>query len=235
MNKNKHFEFMRKLLFLLLACCPIICAAQSEWETPNAAKPANEVKKEQKKEDNAGRKDAADTAQENIKDWKYIRQGAVPEVNGKVVFAYDVDVPGKSAQQVYDATYAALDSLAHGENQIASGIALINRKEHIIAARYQEWLEFSRSFISLDRTKFSYTIVATCSDNHLHLTLERIAYNYEEERPTGFKTTAEKWIADKYAVNKKRTKLVSGTAKFRKKTIDRKDNIFMYISDRVKR
>ena len=225
---------MRKLLFLLLACCPIMCAAQSEWETPNAAKPANEVKKEQKKENSADRKDTAGVAQENIKDWKYIRQGAVPEVNGKVVFAYDVELPGKSAQQVYDAAYTALDSLAHSANQVKSGIALINRKEHIIAARYQEWLEFSKSFISLDRTKFSYTIVATCSDNRLHLTLERIAYNYEEDRPTGFKTTAEKWIADKYAVNKKRTKLVSGTAKFRKKTIDRKNDIFKYISERVK-
>ena len=158
----------------------------------------------------------------------------MPEVDGKVEFGYELDLPGLTAQQVYDKAYVALDSLAHTDNQINSCVALVNRKEHIIAARYQEWLEFSRSFISLDRTKFSYTIIATCTDNHLSLKLQRISYNYEEERQSGFKTTAEKWITDKYAVNKKRTKLTTGPAKFRRKTIDRKNDIFKYITEKVK-
>ena len=225
---------MKKILFLLLLCCPMICAAQSEWETPDAAKQSQEVKTEKKKTAKQPKGTAVTVDPKDIKDWEYIKEGAVPVVDGKVVFTHDISLPGKSAQQVYDLAYTALDSLAHSGNQIASGIALINRKEHIIAARYQEWLDFSRSFISLDRTKFSYTIVATCADNKLHLSLERIAYNYEEERQTGFKTTAEKWITDKYAVNKKRTRLISGTAKFRKKTIDRKNAIFKYIDERVK-
>ena len=143
-------------------------------------------------------------------------------------------MPGKTAQEIYDLAYVALDSLAHTEEQIKSNIALINRKEHMIAARYREWLEFSKSFIALDRTEFSYTMIAKCYDNKLHLTLSRISYNYEEGRSTGLKTTAEKWISDKQAVNKKRTKLIPGTAKFRKKTIDRKNAIFKYIAKKVK-
>ena len=225
---------MKKILVMLLMCCPLICAAQSEWEAPTAAAQSNEAKAEKPK---AAKKDkTADEAPDpsSIKDWEYIKEGAVPEVGGKVVFAYDIDLPGKTAQQVYDLTYTALDSLAHTDSQISSGIALVNRKEHIIAARYQEWLEFSKSFISLDRTKFNYTIIATCTDGRLHLTLDRIAYNYEEDRQGGMKTTAEKWIADKYAVNKKRTKLVNGPAKFRRKTIDRKNAIFRYIATKVK-
>lgn len=141
---------------------------------------------------------------------------------------------GKSAQQIYDIVYTTLDSLTAKPEQINSSIALINRKAFSIVARYQEWLEFSKSFISLDRTKMNYVIIANCSDNKLHLSLERISYAYEENRSTGLKTTAEKWITDKYAVNKKGTKLIPGSAKFRKKTIDRKDQIFKMFDDALK-
>ena len=214
--------------------CPLMCAAQSEWEAPTSHNNANEAKTEKKEVKKEAKNSNAAIDHKDIKDWEYIKPGVVPEVDGKVEFGYELDLPGLTAQQVYDKAYLALDSLAHTDNQINSCVALVNRKEHIIAARYQEWLEFSRSFISLDRTKFSYTIIATCSDNHLCLKLQRISYNYEEERQSGFKTTAEKWITDKYAVNKKRTKLTTGPAKFRRKTIDRKNDIFKYITEKVK-
>ena len=162
----------------------------------------------------------------NAKDAKYIEKGAVPEVDGKIVFTLDEDIPGKTAQQIYDIAYAFLDSLSREKNQIRSSIALINKKEHIIAARYKEWLEFSRNFMSLDRTELNYTIIARCSDGHLAMTMERISYDYEKNRSTGFSETAENWISDKNALNKKRTKLLPISAKFRRGTIDRKDQIF---------
>ena len=65
------------------------------------------------------------------------------------------------------------------------------------------------------------------------MTLERISYNYEENRDTGFKLPAEKVITDEYALNKKKTKLIPLYAKFRKKTIDRKDAIFKEVKDRL--
>lgn len=226
---------MKKIIIALLMCCPLMCAAQSEWEAPVTKKnnEAKETKDTAKKSNKADSKDAT-LATKDIKDWKYIQKGAVPEVDGKVVFTHDIDVKGKSAQQIYDIVYTTLDSLTAKPEQINSSIALINRKAFSIVARYQEWLEFSKSFISLDRTKMSYIIIANCSDNKLHLTLERISYTYEENRSTGLKTTAEKWITDKYAVNKKGNKLIPGSAKFRKKTIDRKDQIFKMFDDALK-
>ena len=224
---------MKKTLIALMMCSPIVCAAQSEWEAPTtAAKETKTTAKTTKPTGNAATPSAA--AAMNIKDWEYIKEGAVPEVDGKVVFARDIAVEGKSAQQIYDLTYAALDSLTKEKNQINSSIALINRKEHSIVARCQEWLEFNRSFFALDRTKFGYVVMARCTDGHLSLSLERLTYNYEEGRQTEMKTTAEKWIADKYAVNKKRTKLTPGSAKFRKKTIDRTNEIFKQIEAAVK-
>ena len=225
---------MKKILITLALGLPMMCPAQSEWEIPDAQKPSTAGKAKTEKAAEAKNLPAGG-ANAEIKDWKYVRPNAVPETDGKVAFGNDIQLPATPAAKVYEAAYAALDSLAHGEQQIKSGIVLINRKEHIIVGRYSEWLEFSRTFMSLDRTKFNYTIIATCSDNSLHLSLERISYSYEETRSTGFKTNAENWIADKKALNKKGTKLLNGPAKFRKKTIDRKDEIFACIKHAVEK
>ncbi|MBQ1645356.1 MAG: hypothetical protein II052_00510, partial [Prevotella sp.] len=65
-------------------------------------------------------------------------------------------------------------------------------------------------------------------DGHANVTLSRISYQYEQDRPDsqGVETVAEEWITDESALNKKKTKLARYTGKFRRKTIDRKDNIF---------
>ena len=207
------------LITALAACLSSASYAQSEWERPTTPQ-EKKAQKQEKAEQPKVVKEA---------DLKYIGRDAVPEENGKVVFSKDFSAPGLTAQEIYDKTYQALDSLTKTDNQIKSSVVLINKKQHIIAARYNEWMEFSRSFISLDRTKVSYMIIATCTDGNLNVRIERIGFNYEEGRSTGFKATAEELINDKNAVNKKRTKLNAGTAKFRKKTIDRKDEIFEFI------
>ena len=136
---------MKKIIIALLMCCPLMCAAQSEWEAPVTKKnnEAKEVKDTAKKSNKADSKDAT-LAVKDIKDWKYIQKGAVPEVDGKVVFTHDIDVNGKSAQQIYDIVYTTLDSLTTKPEQINSSIALINRKAFSIVARYQEKLHLAR-------------------------------------------------------------------------------------------
>ena len=169
----------------------------------------------------------------NSEDYKYLKPGAMPEQDGKVVFTLDLDVPALSAQQVYDRMYVALDTIANQECQIQderskSGVVLVNKKEHSIVAQYHEWMTFKKNFVVLDRTRFNYTIIAKCTDGHLHLTLERMTFLYEQGRPTEMRTSAEEWISDKEAINKKGTKLLPGSAKFRRSTIDRiLNSIFM--------
>lgn len=167
-------------------------------------------------------------------DPKYL-EGAVPEdADKKVVFTLDLNVPNKSGQEIYDIAYKYLDDLAHQENQIQSRVLLTNTDEKIIVARYSEWLAFSRSFLSLDQTQFNYTLIATCSDNHFQLTLSRIYYLYEQGRPSHMEISAENWITDKLALTKKKNDLKNGSSKFRRKTIDRKDEIFEQISTLLK-
>lgn len=175
----------------------------------------------------------------NSEDYKYLKPGAMPEQDGKVVFTLDLDVPALSAQQVYDRMYVALDTIANQECQIQderskSGVVLVNKKEHSIVAQYHEWMTFKKNYVVLDRTRFNYTVIAKCTDGHLHLTLERMTFLYEQGRPTEMRTSAEEWISDKEAINKKGTKLLPGSAKFRRSTIDRKDELFELITKMVK-
>lgn len=144
------------------------------------------------------------------------------------------DANGKSAKQIYDIVYNYFSNLTQDKNNIASRVALVNPKENIIANTMDEWLVFSQSFLSLDRTEFRYLLVAQIADNSLTVTLSKIIYNYEEGRSTGFKEPAEKVISDRYALNKKKNGLARIFGKFRKGTIDRKDQIFSDIKALVK-
>ncbi len=213
---------MKKLIASILALVPMLAMAQNNaWEIPDQPKQTTKVvqKKEVKKVDQ-----------------KYL-SGAVPEVDGEVVFTLDKDVPGMSADNIYEKVYEVISSVVEeGKSsglQPEARIAAVNKAEHSIAARVKEWLVFSSNFISLDRTEFNYTLIATASDGHVNLKMSRISYAYEMNRKdaSGMKEKAEKWITDKYALNKKQTKLSPISGKFRRKTIDRKDNIFQRICE----
>lgn len=210
---------MRKILLALLLTVPLISEAQSEWEVPDDDRTV--VVDEQKAQKKKKHVEVADSA-----DLPYLK-GAVPEVEGKVVFTLDRDVPGMNADSIYNRVYTYLQLLTRQSNQHdISRIALVSKSKHIIAARMKEDLVFSSSFLSLDQTVFNYMLIATCTDQHIHFTMDRLSYDYEVDRSTGFSETAENLITDKKAINKKGTKLVRGVAKFRRKTIDRKDDIF---------
>lgn len=200
--------------------------AQDVWE-----KPTDEVSpKEAPKENTSTEKKKATS----LKDAKYLA-GAVTEKDGKVVWTTDIEIPGKSTQSIYDATLKAMQELTKGENQLeGSSVSLVNKQEHIIVATPREWLTFTNKFLSLDRAEMNYVLIATCSDGKLHVSMERIKFLYEENGQRKEKILAEDAITDKNALNKKKTRLVPGWARFRRKTIDRKDEIFNFLKKNVK-
>lgn len=159
-------------------------------------------------------------------DPKYLDGAVVTDDKGKVVYTTTLQAPGKSAGEIYQLLYDYMGQLTLGENNIASRTALVNKDTHTIANTMDEYIVFNNSFISLDRTECKYTLVAVASDGKADITLHRISYNYEPGRSTGFKLPAEEVIIDKYALNKKKTSLAKIYGKFRRGTIDRKDQIF---------
>lgn len=214
--------------------------AAGKLQTATAAAPAGT----DTKKDHADRKNAADTwsvpaapaavprtAQTPGKDSKenkelYLQKNAVPEINGQVIWTEQVEVPGATADELYDKAYAYLTELTQGSNQLeGSKVALVNRHEHSIVATVHEKLIFSSSFLSLDYTRFNYVLQATCRDGQAMLTMSRLTYNYDVQGNIS-NFAAETWITDKYAVNKKQTRLLPVSGKFRRATVDRKNSIF---------
>ena len=196
---------MKKFLITLLMALPLMAAAQDNtWERVEKA-----------------------TAESTNPDAKYLAEDAVPEIDGKVCWKTTINAPGKSASQIYDILLAQLNKMAKEENQLfeKSKVAIQDQTKHQLGATFHEWLVFKSTALNLDRTVMNFQLIVECNDGKADVQMTRVSYDYELERdPTHY--TAEEWIADKYAVNKKHTKLLKLSAKFRRKTIDRKDYIF---------
>lgn len=167
-------------------------------------------------------------------DPKYLEGAITFDEQGKIVFDTEIEAPGKSAAQLYDLVFDYMSGLTQDKESKASRMALVNKDEHIIANAMNEWLVFSNSFISLDRTECKYNLIAKITDGKVSLSINHINYIYEEGRQTGFKLPAEEVIIDKVALTKKKNDLARIFGKFRKKTIDRKDQIFNEIAALVK-
>ena len=195
---------MKKLLIVMFMLMPLLATAQDNtWE----------------------RIEQEPVVKENP-DAKYLMKGAVPEVDGKVCFETNIKAPGKSAEEIYRILLQQLEKMVREPNQIANSIVAVKDSvNHELGAVFHEWLVFKSVSLSLDRTQMNFQLMVTCKDGEADVKMTRITYDYDTERnPQHY--TAEKWITDKYAVNKKGTKLYPISGKFRRKTIDRKDFIF---------
>lgn len=224
---------------MALLFVPYLAMAQSEWELPESAK-AKQTEKQKKVKSDVDKQKTDNKAQKAAKplkmkiDAKYAA-GTVPEVDGKVTFEETIKVPGMSADVLYDRVLNAITDITKEPKQHDnSRISAVNKHEHIVAASLTEEMIFSHGALAKDFTDFKYTLIATCHDGSVDLKLFRISYEYEKERETHAVFTAEDWITDKEALNKKGTNLYRGNGKFRKKTIDRKDEVFAFIKSRIK-
>ena len=204
---------MKKLFIFLMLALPLLTFAQNTWEMPEE----DEVKEQIKVNPDA----------------KYLA-GAVPVVDGKVVFNTILEAPGKSADEIYNIILKYMLRMTKEKNQFeTSQVAIQDSARHFLAGTYQEWLVFKSSGLSLDRTRFKYTLMAQCEDGKAQITLSRITYLYEEQRnPQHY--TAEEWITDENALRKSKEKLAPISGKFRRKTVDRKNFLFNKLQSLLK-
>lgn len=196
---------MKKVLMTILALVPLTMWAQDNtWERPEV---------EEKQEVKTSKVDP-----------KYLR-GAVPVVDGKVVFSKTISAPGKSAKEVFDIVRNYMEKMTKEQNQIESRLVIDDPQKFEVAGDYEEWLVFKAVAIYTDFTRLRYVLYAKCEDGKAEVSMSRIRYLYDENRkPQNYK--AEGWITDDDAVNKKNTRLYPNSGKFRRKTIDRKDFLF---------
>jgi len=205
----------KKLMIMLLSMLSLSAWAQDNtWERPEE----EQVEEKQQKPK---------------VDQKYL-QGAVPLVDGKVVFSKHIDAKGKTATEIYNIVRDYMEKMTRESNQLPSSKLITeDAADGIVAGAYEEWLVFKKNAISLDRTRFIYALKAECKNGGVDISLSHIRYLYDEARELQ-RYQAESWITDKEAVNKKNTKLLPISGKFRRKTIDRKDFLFNKIESLLK-
>ena len=156
-------------------------------------------------------------------DQKYLA-GAIPEEGGKVVFTKEINMPSLSKGQIYDIMYQWAEKFFSEEGR---RLVYSDKDKGDIAAVGEEYLVFQSTALSLDRTLMDYRVTIECEDNAAKIKLAGIRYEYNvsyQREPE--KYTAEEWITDKYALNKKKDKLNRGNGKFRRKTVDFAENMF---------
>lgn len=169
------------------------------------------------------------SAREKRDDSKYLK-GAVPEVNGIVTFTKSFSVPGKTEAELRKAMREFIEKLVDESIPAPGNYARMMEDENSddITARVCEWMIFKKKAFNLDRTRFRYQINASIDGQRITLTITNITYYYNEDMETmnGEIYKAETWISDKEALNKAKTKLYPKSDKFRRKTVDRAEEIF---------
>jgi colicin import membrane protein len=126
---------------------------------------------------------------------------------------------------VFDIVKAYLEKMTGEKNQVSARIVIDDKEKHELGATFNEWLVFKSTVIMLDQTRMLYVLKVRCYDGKADIQMTNIRYVYDENRnPQNY--TAENWITDKEALNKKGTRVLPVSGKFRRKTIDRKDFLF---------
>lgn len=158
-------------------------------------------------------------------DPKYLA-GAITMNDGKIEFTKEISTKGLTRTEVYQALLNWAKGRFVSNGKLHSQVAYADEERGEIAAVAEEYMVFSSSALSLDRTRIYYQFLIHVGEETCQMTMTRIRYWYEENRDGGERYTAEEWITDDMALNKKGTKLAPICGKFRRETIDLKDALF---------
>lgn len=156
-------------------------------------------------------------------DSKYL-QGAVPEVDGKVVFSRAIKVNSSiSDEKIFDLMNKwAQANYAQPDNP-KQRVLLASPVNKSIACKGEEDLVFSKSMLSFDKAIITYQLILKIESGECQATVKNIKYDYNDRGNKGY-YTAEEMISDKVALNGE--KLNRHYDKFRIHTIDSVNAIF---------
>ena len=156
--------------------------------------------------------------------------GAVPTENGIVTFRKSFIVNGKSQEQIFQTMSHFVQNEIVGKaiQDLRTRIVSDGREDGTIVARAEEYFVFKKKPLYLDRTRFRYQLSISVNGNKVDMMLTQISFYYNEDMDgsNGVTYKAEEWITDEEALNKKKTKLLPKSNKFRIRTVDRVEEIF---------
>ena len=189
---------MKKIMFILVLAMLSTAGAQAQL-----------IKKREKKETLQNEAYAA---------------GKVPVINGKVTFETEIPAKGLTAAQVEERMNAWIT-----ERYVKPTVLSVQRfesgKPGTTIIKGEEYIVFRSSFFILSRARMYYFLTLTAGEGSCKFNLSRITYWYDDEdEKGGVKMIAENWITDDNAFNKK-GELKRFEGKFRRKTIDLKEQL----------
>ena len=177
-------------------------------------------------------------------DASYYMQGAVKEVDGKVVFTETIKLPGKSKDEIYNhlIQWIGFRFMPNTENGVWYERSYFKNRDYssivsndknagkIIIKADEEWV-FSNKTLAKDFTRTFYNLDFIVNDGKVVMTMYNIFFDYEASNNE--RMLAEEWITDAEAITKDGKGLHRRFGKFRVKTIDMKDELVAEIKAAV--
>lgn len=157
------------------------------------------------------------------RDAKYL--APLPEENGKVYMLREVQLPaGMSQEEAFGKMQSWMDRCLK-DKAIVGHIDIPTEQPQSIQNQVRHMLTFKSNMFVLDQTEMTYVLSLSLQGDMMVLKMSHISflYNGENRDRKMIRYTAEEHIADRVALNKKKTKLVIGYRKFRTKSVDLMD------------
>lgn len=167
--------------------------------------------------------------------------GAVPEQDGKVCFSATIPAEGRTAAQIYAglsqwASFRFSAGVESGEwtdanyfkNTDFAAIREADAEQGLIVCAANEEMVFTNKMLAKDYTLISYTLRLEVMEGAVAATMTDIIYTYTLAEDDPERITAEDWISDAEAINKK-GQLHRTVARFRIKTVDLANELFTEI------
>lgn len=152
-------------------------------------------------------------------------EGTVPVIDNKVVFTREISIPGQSQEQIYATALKWAGETFTPSGEFKSRVLFSTKENAQIVCLGQQYLVFTKKALSLDQAIINYQMYIECHPEKCNLKISAISYIYniagKNER-----FPAEEQITDEYVFNKKKTKMINATGKFRIHTIDLVQSLF---------
>ena len=185
------------------------------------------------------------TSKETLSNPQYAAQGAVPEVDGKIVFKTSIAAAGKSKEDIYAkvAQWATLRYEANStkgvytdadfyKNLEYANVKVVDKQGGKIQCQGAEELIFSLKPLAKNFTQAFYLLDLTVADGRVDFNMHNLAFNVDKGEGEFERVTAEEWISDKECLNKK-GELRRIPGKFRIKTIELVKELEKEISEAI--
>ncbi len=172
-------------------------------------------------------------------------QGAVPEVDGKVVFTKSIDAAGMNKADIYLrlTNWASLrynpstergkwNDVNYFKNSEYARILKASAEDGTLKIQGNEDMVFTNKTLAKDMAVVSYILNVVMTDGKADVTIDNISYTYNLTE-NAERIEADDWITDKEAFTKS-GKFNKGSGKFRVKTVDLVTELFAEIEEALK-